>query len=214
MHWLGDPVSPLGDFGALIDDFAQNRWSVVDQFLPSDLVFQLAQEAEEGIEVGAFRQARVGRGEHKALRSEIRQDRVCWLEPQDLSCGQQIYWDCLDALRLEMNRSLFLGLFDFEAHFAVFPPNARYKKHLDQFQGVGLRTVSCILYLTDEWQDEDGGALRLYLGGEYHDIYPTAGRFVCFLSGEFYHEVLPATRRRLSLTGWFRKRADLPIVVT
>ena len=32
------------------------------------------------------------------------------------------------------------------------------------------------------------------------------GTLVCFLSERFEHEVLPATRSRWSLTGWFRSR--------
>jgi Rps23 Pro-64 3,4-dihydroxylase Tpa1-like proline 4-hydroxylase len=38
------------------------------------------------------------------------------------------------------------------------------------------------------------------------DILPMAGRLVLFLSGEFWHEVRPAKRPRMSLTGWFRTR--------
>jgi SM-20-related protein len=30
---------------------------------------------------------------------------------------------------------------------------------------------------------------------------------VCFLSERFEHEVLPATRERLSIAGWFRRRS-------
>jgi SM-20-related protein len=29
-----------------------------------------------------------------------------------------------------------------------------------------------------------------------------------FLTERFEHEVLPATRERLSITGWFRRRGD------
>ena len=36
-----------------------------------------------------------------------------------------------------------------------------------------------------------------------------AGGFL-FLSGQVPHEVLPATRERLSLTGWFRRRGNDP----
>ncbi len=40
-------------------------------------------------------------------------------------------------------------------------------------------------------------------------VLPIAGRLVCFLSDRFIHEVLPARRERLSLSGWFRKRDSL-----
>jgi SM-20-related protein len=29
---------------------------------------------------------------------------------------------------------------------------------------------------------------------------------VCFMAGDFWHEVLPAKKTRMSITGWFRQR--------
>jgi SM-20-related protein len=111
---------------------------------------------------------------------------------------------------LAINRELFLGLFDFEGHMAIYPPGSFYRKHLDQFQDVAQRKVSAILYLNDGWQAEDGGQLRIYLeesaDSDSIDVLPRGGTLVCFLSERFYHEVLPATRERLSVTGWFRVR--------
>jgi len=40
------------------------------------------------------------------------------------------------------------------------------------------------------------------------DVPPLAGTLVTFLSGEFPHEVLPTTRERLSVTGWFCTRRE------
>ncbi len=37
---------------------------------------------------------------------------------------------------------------------------------------------------------------------------PIGGCLVVFLPGDIPHEVLPATRDRLSLTGWFRRRGN------
>jgi len=38
------------------------------------------------------------------------------------------------------------------------------------------------------------------------DILPLGGTLVTFLSARFLHEVLPARRSRMSITGWFRTR--------
>ena len=35
------------------------------------------------------------------------------------------------------------------------------------------------------------------------DLYPEGGSLAVFMSAGFEHEVLPATRDRLSITGWF-----------
>ena len=41
---------------------------------------------------------------------------------------------------------------------------------------------------------------------EFIDIMPVAGRLVLFLSKQFWHEVLPANRTRVSLAGWYKSR--------
>ena len=56
--------------------------------------------------------------------------------------------------------------------------------------------------------------LRLYLddadSAHFIDIAPVAGTLVTFLSSRFWHEVLPARRVRMSLTGWYKTRTNLP----
>jgi SM-20-related protein len=93
---------------------------------------------------------------------------------------------------------------------AVYPPGSFYRRHLDQFRGVGERTVTTILYLNQDWIQPDGGQLRIYTDPvdqrRYEEVLPLGGRLVTFLSARFLHEVLPARRDRLSITGWFKKR--------
>jgi SM-20-related protein len=70
-----------------------------------------------------------------------------------------------------------------------------------------------VLYLNRAWRETDGGAVRMYVGEaagpserESHvDIAPHAGTLVLFLSADFEHEVLPASRERMSVAGWFRR---------
>jgi SM-20-related protein len=117
----------------------------------------------------------------------------------------------MEAVRVNLNRALYLGLFEFEAHFAVYAPGAFYRAHLDNFRGTSARIVTAILYLNEDWQTVDGGQLRLYTtgeeGGEYVDLLPEAGQWILFDSARFWHEVLPARRERFSLTGWLRTRS-------
>ncbi len=78
------------------------------------------------------------------------------------------------------------------------------------FAAMRRRTFLCVLYLNEDWTHEDGGALRLHLGdgenADISDVLPIGGTLVPFLSERFAHEVLPAKRERLSLTGWFKSR--------
>ena len=114
----------------------------------------------------------------------------------------------MDDLRLALNRALFLGLDGYESHFACYAPGASYQRHLDRFRDDDSRTVSVVIYLNPDWRMEQGGALRLHTdGGAASDIAPEGSRLVLFLSADMPHEVLPATRDRLSLAGWFRRRA-------
>lgn len=191
-------------------ELAESGWSVCADFLPAAHVHALAAELRERFTHGEFRAAGVGSGQRHRLQPELRGDQVHWLDEHAQTTAQAAYFSALEDLRCAINRELFLGLFRFEGHMAVYPPGSFYRRHLDQFQYDGQRKVSAILYLNPDWRELDGGQLRIYLDdtadAPYADIAPRGGTLVCFLSERFYHEVLPATRERLSLTGWFRVR--------
>lgn len=155
--------------------------------------------------------AAVGRGEAQAVHEGIRGDQILWLEPGQ-SDASDFYLQLMNGLREQLNRELFLGLEEFECHFAFYPPGAFYKTHLDRFRDDDSRSVTAVLYLNADWQPDHGGALRLYLAdGEARDIAPQAGTLLVFMAGDFPHEVLPTAVDRLSVTGWFRRRAVLPL---
>ena len=101
-----------------------------------------------------------------------------------------------------INRSLYLSLKDYEIHMTVYPVGSFYRRHLDQFKKDDHRKLSVICYLNEGWEEEHGGQLRIYRTNGPLDILPVAGRLVCFRSDQLEHEVLPATRERLSVTGW------------
>lgn len=111
---------------------------------------------------------------------------------------------------MSLNRGLYLGLKDFEAHLSLYLPGSLYKKHIDQFTKIKHRIIFCILYLNYDWKKEDCGHLRIYHEEEdgkeaFVDIMPEAGTSLCFRSDKIYHEVLPANRKRFGLTGWLKK---------
>jgi len=111
-----------------------------------------------------------------------------------------------------MNLRLFLGLFDYECHYAYYDAGAFYKKHVDAFRGSNTRILSTVLYLNPDWTPDDGGELVMYTpdGQSVIDtIAPRFDRLVVFLSEEFPHEVLPTKVYRYSLTGWFRKNNSM-----
>lgn len=202
------PVTPEG-IDSLLDELAGPGYAIRSDLFPSELVSRLRSECLEQWRAGGFHPASVGRGGEQQVREAVRGDRILWLDRDGGGEGQRAYFAFLEAYREALNRGLYLGLNDFEGHFALYPPGKGYGRHLDRFQGSSERTVTAILYLNDDWQEGDGGNLRLYLeegeNAPWLDQPPTAGTFVTFLAERFWHEVLPAHRERMSLTGWFKR---------
>ena len=204
-----------------LDQITDRGYCVMDNFLSPSVIDTLASEILV-LENGALlHAANTGRAQ-TTVNTKLRGDSIYWLNESEASPAQQTYFDEMERLRYGLNRHLYLGLDLLESHLALYPIGAGYQKHLDRFKAndnsqLPQRQISCILYLNKDWLEEDGGYLRLYLNADDAtdgivatasslDIAPIAGRLVMFLSDTFYHEVLPAKRARMSLTGWFLNR--------
>ncbi len=192
---------------SMVERIAATGYAVIPDAVGPEAVTALRDRALALDARGEFVAAGIGRGASRTARSDIRGDRIRWLDEADPAAAEAIVWSKLGALRDSLNRNLLLGLWRFEGHYALYPPGTRYVRHRDRFRDDDARVVSCILYLNEQWRAEDGGALRLYPGdGQVVDVLPQGGTFVAFLAERFDHEVLAATRTRLALTGWFRRR--------
>ncbi len=194
------------DFSLITQAITEQGYAISDHFFPASTITALRKHADNLHQSGHMKLAGTGlQAEHQAIRG----DHVMWLHDDDTTPCVQIYLQKMHALQQALNQQFFLNLHELEAHLAIYPIGASYAKHLDQFnQGRNaLRQVSCVLYLNTDWQEAFGGQLRMYLPeGKQFDIFPMGGRLVTFMSGEFIHEVLPASHPRVSLTGWFRQR--------
>lgn len=190
--------------------------AVHDRFLDEQETRALAACAALRSARGEFARARIGANPGPQSRPDIRGDRICWLS-EPLYPAERRVVAALEDLRVACNREAILGLFDLELHYARYAAGAGYARHVDQpRQGrgphedprVSARIVTLVLYLNAEWDSRDGGELRLFDAEHGHrDIAPVGGRLVCFLTDGREHAVLPPSRMRLSLTGWFRSRA-------
>ena len=193
----------------IVESLALHGYSVVDQFLGEEEVKSLLQLEEFKTGISQFKKAGVGK-EEKRINENIRGDYIQWIDRDTVSPALKIYFDRLSELIVYINQTLFLSLKDFEIHLTVYPEGSHYLRHLDQFKRDDHRKLSVIFYLNEGWKETQGGQLRMYLPEGPADILPKAGRFVCFRSDQIEHEVLPATRERLSLTGWILDQlADL-----
>lgn len=190
--------------------FFSNGWVVIPQAIAQ--VHALAQAA---LELNtAYQPAAIGRSNTAQFLPSVRSDKIVWLEGSPRPSIAS-YLQTMQMIKEDVNRQYYLGLFDYECHFARYDPGDFYKTHVDAFADQhnprGNRKLSSVLYLNDNWQPEDGGELVLYAPNstvELTRVLPQMGTLVLFLSEEFPHEVLPARRTRYSLTGWFRTRPD------
>jgi len=193
----------------ILKDLEQQGWSVQENFFSTELIAELKTTLTSLRQQGMLKQAGIGREKDFHIEQSIRSDEISWFDENSLNESQKKYLELTQQLQNAINEKFYLGLFEFELHFALYSPNTFYKRHLDQHKNQDTRVVTLITYLNDDWKKEDGGELQLYLkNGETISVLPTAGTLVCFMSAEFEHEVLPAKRERASLTGWFRKRTN------
>ena len=154
-----------------------------------------------------FKAAQIGRGSAKKRLSPLRGDVISWLD--DTNSIDHAYLAWMETLRSGLNSALFLGLFDYECHYAIYVAGTGYAKHSDVLHGSRNRILSTVFYLNEHWQAGDGGELRLFEPrGEtaIATVSPSFGTMIIFLSESFPHEVLMAHNKRRSITGWFRVR--------
>ena len=189
----------------------------IDHFLPSPtstLLTTLHTDIEQLLTSGAFTQGGMVAGQSWKA-ADVRGDKVCWLS-SDRSIPPSIA-HVLSVLHAAV--ALLAAVVDglpcvaSSSQLALYEPGGRYVRHLDVRRGGGgpVRRLTAIVYLNDGWEAEWGGQLRLYercgTAGESElgvDVLPVYGRLLLFASEEVEHEVLPATKRRVALTTWFK----------
>lgn len=194
-------------FETIADGLADKGYAVFDNFLSPPTI-------QDVLSLDLFREEQLKKAgigkENKQINEGIRGDFIKWIDKMDTPEPIKAYTNKLDALYVFLNQSLYLSLKDYEVHLAMYPAGSFYKRHLDQFKDDDHRKLSIILYLNPDWHELHGGQLRMYLEKETIDLLPLAGRLVCFRSDLIEHEVLPATRTRMSITGWMLDQlADL-----
>ncbi|WP_372997893.1 2OG-Fe(II) oxygenase [Marinobacter sp.] len=204
--WLDEIAVGLSEHGWMSLD-ARSR-------LGATLLAALKQEVQILDRTDAMKKAGIGRGNDLVRDRSVRRDRIAWL--QGVTAPQAALFEFFEAIRQGLNQRLFLGLKRFETHYATYHSGDFYKKHLDSFRGRASRVVSLVLYLNDDWQAADGGALQVFNRDNDREVcgtvLPEAGRIALFMSEEVPHEVLPANRTRYSLACWFRQdEVPLPL---
>ena len=211
--YLPAGLAPAPFFGdnrtsALIDNLAAKGWAHAETALPEALTQALRLRLETLDAADALKLAAIGRGDSQMKAAAIRRTQIRWLEGHD-PAERQFLEGC-EALRREINRALFAGLFEFEAHFARYPAGGHYARHLDAFADRPRdRVVSLVAWLNDKWQAGDGGELDLWSGPDdtgtpVATVAPRSGDLLLMMSETIPHAVRETRVPRLGLAGWFR----------
>ncbi|GGB20020.1 2OG-Fe(II) oxygenase [Agarivorans gilvus] len=196
-------------FSLIAEDLYHQGYSIRVAALPNDISDALFTE-QQSLHNAHYVEAGIGRGDDFVKTEFVRTDEICWIS--EASEAGQTWLSWTSRLQSFLNQRLFLGLFSFESHYAHYAPGAYYKRHYDAFRGEANRVLSVVCYLNPNWSASDGGELVLYRDEQDREglkVVPLYGTVVVFLSEEFPHEVLPASRDRYSVAGWFRVNCSI-----
>ncbi len=195
----------------IISDIGTKQYSIIENFFSEEDVLILRQLLLKKHEEDAFKKAAIGNRFEETIIKSIRGDVILWMDETKAATAELRFFNKINDLIAYLNKTCFMGILHKEFHYAIYPKNTFYKRHIDTFQNDDRRKLSFVCYLNEDgWLPENGGELVLYLNenGEEVEkiIYPFPGRVVIFESQIIEHEVKPVNTQRLSITGWLKTR--------
>ncbi|WP_291100051.1 MULTISPECIES: 2OG-Fe(II) oxygenase [unclassified Empedobacter] len=199
----------------IIDDLSNQKYSISDFFFSTEETKQLREAIIRKENITDFHQAAVGSSVNEQIVKSIRGDKIRWIDEENKTETEEIFFSKINDFIDYLNLTCYMGIEESEFHYAIYPEGTFYQKHVDAFKNDDRRTLSIVLYLNDEeWKDEFGGQLTLYLADENKvekelDILPLAGRLAVFDSKTIPHEVKTVNRPRYSITGWLKTRGNI-----
>ncbi len=192
------------NFNTIINSFIEDKVGIAENFLSESLALHLKENlialyAEDHLlSAGTGNQIKV---DHNQL---FRSDKIYWLDRNHNNIHENTFFDLMDEFVRHLNETCYTGITSYEFHYTIYEEGSFYKKHLDQFRNNDNRKFSMIMYLNDDWQEKDGGALCIYHAHKLQHIFPENGKSIFFKSNELEHEVLLTNRPRMSITGWLK----------
>ena len=187
----------------------RNGWALVEDLLPSaSHVHMMLRELHTR---GDLHLGEVSRGVRQASRSDL----MTWLpahgaQRTELRELLRAVDELVLALMTDRGVADRLGagvqLQRHEIQATCYPgTGATYPRHLDETGAFATRRVlTCIFYANPQWQQSDGGELRLHVsGGRTLDVQPLANRLILFWSDALPHEVLLSRAHRYAVSIWY-----------
>lgn len=193
----------LSTYEKLIQGLLDKGFESVDTWLTIEELEGLRKSLMTLYENDRFRLAGIGNKDQLQTIKNIRNDAIYWLDDNQANGIELLLKQKLNDFVQHLNSTCYAGIGSYEFHYSVYNQGSFYKKHVDRFKNDNRRKFSMVFYLSEHWQDGDGGELVLYLGNNAVTIQPMPGRLV-FFNSELPHEVLMSNTLRLSLTGWLK----------
>ena len=191
-------------FDILIDSFINNNVGIADHFLSESLAGNLKANLRKLFENKLLLAAGTGNETIVSHNKLVRGDSIFWLDRKHNDIHENEFFDLMDRFVNYLNSTCYTGITGYEFHYTLYEKGSFYKRHLDQFRYNGSRQYSMVMYLNSDWQEIDGGELRIYESDSTQNIAPVNGKSVFFKSSELEHEVMPTTANRMSITGWLK----------
>jgi SM-20-related protein len=194
----------------IASEMEKSGYCVCPDFYSKAEIQETRSDLDRAKAAGCFHLAGIGQAKALVVNESVRRDEICWLDRGSSNPTQDKLWARLDSLMEVCNAPpLYLGLKNFEGHYASYGKGGFYTRHRDAFAKNKDRVVTFILYLNFDWKSEDGGCLRIFHDQSkksgFDEVKPVGGTMVCFLSDEFDHEVRTSYADRHSFTGWYKR---------
>jgi Rps23 Pro-64 3,4-dihydroxylase Tpa1-like proline 4-hydroxylase len=192
-------------FDLLIDSYLKNNVGIDTCFLNEELSAGLQQNILQLQEDKLMEAAGIGNNQGKDNHQNMRGDKIYWMDKSHDNIYEQEFLQQVEGFIDRLNSTCYTGINAYEFHYAMYEEGSYYKRHKDQFKNDSNRKYSLISYLNENWLEEDGGQLLLYQNDGTQEIQPQSKTAVFFKSDEMEHEVVMATRNRMSITGWLKR---------
>lgn len=201
-----EEILEQSQFEKLIQGLIDENYGCCSDFISPVTVTGLCANIRSLTDLGNMLPSGVGNKLNFQKDKKIRGDKINWIEEQSSNQFELVYLHKIENFIAYLNKTCFTSIKNFESHYSTYETNSFYKRHIDQFKNEKGRKYSIVLYLNQDWKDEDGGVLSLYpKDSKQVNISPLGGRMVFFRSDEMEHEVHPSsTRERRSIAAWLK----------
>jgi SM-20-related protein len=165
-------------FENLIDSFIKTKVGLSDNFLDDKLSNNLKVNLLELYQQQLMVEAGTGNEGKWVQDKAVRSDSIYWLDRMNGNQHENLFFDIIEDFIKHLNMTCYTGITGCEFHYSMYPIGSFYLKHLDQFQDNSNRQYSLISYLNTDWQESDGGQLKIHQLDHDQMISPNQGKTV------------------------------------